>query len=293
MTTSPIHSKQTTADGIHTTVSYTYADAAARLAATGFVPGDVGKMAMQASDGSLWMLADDAPITWVTVVPPGGTVGLTSSAPVDVTRTAAAVGVATDAARADHKHDIAVASPVTIGTANSTGVSSSLALADHVHAHGSQTVGTLHAAVIPAGTSGFMTGADKSKLDVSAKSYLQWGNSSVSGTTTTRYLSPGYGDATAQTTPIQQVVPTAGTLRNLRVKHNSPAGNGNAIVYTVRINGAATGVTVSLASTGTDGADTVNTAAVVAGDKIDIIVTKAVTVGASPGDVTASLEVRA
>lgn len=37
--------------------------------------------------------------------------------------------------------------------------------ADHVHAHGAQTDGTMHAAVIAAGASGFMTGTDKTKLD--------------------------------------------------------------------------------------------------------------------------------
>lgn len=122
---------------------------------------------------------------------------LTSSAPADVTKAAAAVGVATSAARADHKHDVstaapgsvtigaaaaegtatslarsdhthalaAPATPQTVGTANATGSATSPARADHVHAHGAQTDGTLHAAAVPAGASGFMTGADKSKLD--------------------------------------------------------------------------------------------------------------------------------
>lgn len=90
---------------------------------------------------------------------------LTSSAPADVTKAAAAVGVDTTAARADHKHDISVAAPVSVGTANSAGVATSLTRSDHVHAHGDQTVGTLHAAAIASGTSGFMTGADKAKLD--------------------------------------------------------------------------------------------------------------------------------
>jgi hypothetical protein len=56
--------------------------------------------------------------------------------------------------------------PVSIGSANATGSSNtSFPRLDHVHDHGSQTVGTMHAAVIAGSTSGFMTGTDKTKLD--------------------------------------------------------------------------------------------------------------------------------
>lgn len=87
------------------------------------------------------------------------------AAPVNVTKAAAVAGTAPQAARADHKHDIDAAAPPTIGTANAEGSATSLARSDHVHDHGAQTVGTHHAAAAPAGTSGFMTGADKTKLD--------------------------------------------------------------------------------------------------------------------------------
>lgn len=78
---------------------------------------------------------------------------------------AAAVGTGPKLAFEDHNHSISVGSPSTIGTANSAGVATSVPRSDHVHAHGAQTDGTLHAAVIAAGASGFMTGADKTKLD--------------------------------------------------------------------------------------------------------------------------------
>lgn len=107
------------------------------------------------------------------------TTSLTSSAPVNVDKSAAAVGTAATAARADHKHDIntattaagavvaggsaaegtattiarsdhihtvSVAAPVAIGTANAAGSASTFVRSDHVHDHGAQTVGTLHAA---------------------------------------------------------------------------------------------------------------------------------------------------
>ena len=55
-------------------------------------------------------------------------------------------------------------SPVTIGTINADGVATTVARSDHVHAHGDQTVGTLHA-VATTLVNGFMSATDKTKLD--------------------------------------------------------------------------------------------------------------------------------
>lgn len=65
-----------------------------------------------------------------------GSASLTDTAPVDVTKSAATVGVATDAARADHKHNIstAVASSLSVGGASSEGSATSLCRSDHTHA---------------------------------------------------------------------------------------------------------------------------------------------------------------
>lgn len=92
---------------------------------------------------------------------------LTSTAPADVTKAAAVVGVSTETARADHKHDVTTATPPTVGTANAEGTATSLSRSDHVHDHGAQTSGTLHAAAIAGapGTAGFITGVDQDKLD--------------------------------------------------------------------------------------------------------------------------------
>lgn len=49
----------------HPPHQWEYADATARLAATGFVAGDVGNWAWQLSDNTYWVLTDDSPITWV------------------------------------------------------------------------------------------------------------------------------------------------------------------------------------------------------------------------------------
>lgn len=54
--------------------------------------------------------------------------------------------------------------PSDIGTA-AIGNGTTAARSNHVHAHGNQLGGTLHANAVAAGAAGFMTGADKTKLD--------------------------------------------------------------------------------------------------------------------------------
>lgn len=120
---------------------------------------------------------------------------------------------------------------------------------------------------------------------------LEFGAGSVSSTTTTRYLWPGFEGGIAQIAPVQFRLTRAGTLKSLRVHHNSPAGNGNNIVYTVRKNGVATTLTCTLASTAADGSDLVNSVSFAAGDLVDIRITKGASVGAAPNDVTATVEV--
>jgi hypothetical protein len=125
----------------------------------------------------------------------------------------------------------------------------------------------------------------------SAPAVLTWGDDSIAAAADTRYLTPGRG-ATASTTDTRQMPsPRAGTLRNLYVRHNSAAGNGNSVVYTVMINGVATGITVTLASAAAGQAsDLVNTAAVVQGDRISLRATKALSIGAGGQDVQVGLE---
>lgn len=134
------------------------------------------------------------------------------------------------------------------------------------------------------------TVGDEVTISSDVATMLAWGNSGISATTTTRFLAPFYDDSLAKTSVVQFRVTRDGTLRKLRVRQNSPAGNGNDIVYTVRVEGVATALSVTMASTATDGADLVNEIAVVDGDRIDIEVTKAAGVGASPSDIMAVLE---
>lgn len=85
-------------------------------------------------------------------------------APADVTKAAAAAGVAATVARSDHKHDVTTAAAVELAEANAEGSATTLARSDHTHDHGNRSGGTLHS-VATGGTAGFMSAADKVKLD--------------------------------------------------------------------------------------------------------------------------------
>lgn len=71
-------------------------------------------------------------------------------------------------------------SPVAIGTANSPGSSGDGARADHVHAHGNLLGGSLHA-IATALLAGFMSAADKGKLDLLPFSNFQWYTGTFAG----------------------------------------------------------------------------------------------------------------
>jgi len=55
----------------HILENWTYANAAARTGATGFVAGDVGKIAYQTDEGSYWRLTATTP-TWQGLVKASG-----------------------------------------------------------------------------------------------------------------------------------------------------------------------------------------------------------------------------
>lgn len=65
------HSDQTPSDGIHTPVAFQYANAAARLAASGFDSNDLLKFAHQQDNNTIWMLLTTVP-TWAQIGSSGG-----------------------------------------------------------------------------------------------------------------------------------------------------------------------------------------------------------------------------
>jgi len=120
-----------------------------------------------------------------------------------------------------------------------------------------------------------------------------FGASQVGASTTTRYLFPSFANSPAQTTAVQVEIPSGVTSFDairMDVLHNVPSGNGNDIVYTLRVNNVATALTATLASTGTSVTATA-TVAIAAGDVIDIEVTKAANVANSPDDIVVLVEV--
>lgn len=91
---------------------------------------------------------------------------VTTAAPADVTRATVSPGAATSFSRSDHKHDVTTSIAVTLtDSTNGAGSASTLSLSDHTHSHGSRGGGSLHALAVADGDAGFMSGADKAKLD--------------------------------------------------------------------------------------------------------------------------------
>lgn len=97
---------------------------------------------------------------------PGGADALaTAAANASQVGASPGVGVASSFSRSDHVHGFTRGTPVAIGAANAAGTSTSFVGADHVHAHGSQDGGSTHALAVASGDAGFLSGADKAKLD--------------------------------------------------------------------------------------------------------------------------------
>lgn len=273
--------KNVTLSNNHTIHAYAYADEATLLAATGFLSTDVGKVARQVDNGAFWVLQNHSPITWAAFADAG-------SVPVPDLRVITAGAGLTGGGdlSADRTIDVGANADGSI-TVNANDIQVGILATDAQH--GTRGGGTQHSDVTTS-VAGFQSAADKTKQNDTSRYLIQFGNDEIGASTTTRYLTPGYGDTIARTTVIGIDIPLAGTLRNFRVRHNITAGNGNNIVYTVMINGVASSIVATVPSTSAQGSDITNTAAVVAGDRIDIRVTKATGVATSPEDVVVSLD---
>lgn len=107
-----------------------------------------------------------------------------SGVPVNVDASAGTAGVSTNVSRADHVHQVATGTPVSVGTANAAGTSNSLARADHVHNHGNLVGGALHDNAIAGGAAGFLSGAAKTLIDLLDKFVGTTSNGTPTPTTT-------------------------------------------------------------------------------------------------------------
>ncbi len=137
------------------------------------------------------------------------------------------------------------------------------------------------------------TGAAIWRASGGSSPLLAWGNNSVGGTTTPRYMDPwGAQNQIAGTDGVENprtVATRDGSISSLFVRQGNPSGNGNDITYTIRVNGVATAVTVTMASTDSQASDTANSVAVSEGDTVDIEITKAGNIGNSPDGVSAQV----
>lgn len=162
--------------------------------------------------------------------------------------------------------------------------------------HGDLGGGSLHD-LVTTSVDGFMSAADKSKLDAitpggGGSCVLFWGNSDVGAAADTRFMSPGRQDIAASLSSVYDLpVPRDGTLQNFFIRHNTAGGDGDDVVYTVMVNGVATAITATRA-TGVVGqsSDLVNTVAVVQGDRVSVQLSKAAGITSGLVDASASLE---
>ena len=72
----------------HRLESWVYANAAARLAATGFVAGDLARIAYQTDTGQYWRLTATTP-TWALIGPPNAVFAILQAGPLNPTVTSA------------------------------------------------------------------------------------------------------------------------------------------------------------------------------------------------------------
>jgi hypothetical protein len=120
--------------------------------------------------------------------------------------------------------------------------------------------------------------------------FLGWGSGSVGATATPRFLYPWYSDRLAEVGELGFIATRAGELSNFSVYQNIPEGNGNTIIYRVRVAGVTTSLGVSLASTDFYGKNTTDVVPVTEGDLVSILVSKSLGIGKSPRNVVAAAD---
>lgn len=118
--------------------------------------------------------------------------------PVSVTKSASFQGVATTFAASDHKHDVATAAAIDLTDAtNGEGNATTLARSNHTHAHGARGGGPLHATATTS-EAGFLSAADKVKLDGLSSETISTGETKTGDATPTVVLEWTPADKTVE-----------------------------------------------------------------------------------------------
>lgn len=122
---------------------------------------------------------------------------------------------------------------------------------------------------------------------------LAFGSQNIQASTVTRYLQPvgDYSSAAAETVEVGYTVQASGTLKRLQIVIDSGAGNGNAVDYTVNVNGLPTALTLSIPSTSAGTFSILADVAIADGDVVSLEVAKALAIGATPMFVQAFVQV--
>lgn len=108
--------------------------------------------------------------------------------PVPIAVATSAAGSAGSFADSAHVHGVSTAAPVELAdSSNSEGAATSLARSNHVHSHGNRGGGSLHA-VATSGAAGFMSAADKTKLDAIVTETVSVGGVKTTDATPTTVL---------------------------------------------------------------------------------------------------------
>lgn len=133
--------------------------------------------------------------------------------------------------------------------------------------------------------------ATKAYVDARPSAVYYCGNTGTPGSAAEACLDPGYGNRTAPVSAGSYPsfrAPRACTLSNLYVLAKT-GPTGDALDVTVWVNGSATGITCQLAAAGTTASDTTHTAAISAGDRVEVRVKGGALVTVGAVDITASL----
>lgn len=112
----------------------------------------------------------------------------TVGAPVAVDAGANATGATGQFSDAGHKHTVSTAAAVELtDSTNAEGTDATLTRSDHTHAHGNRGGGSLHA-VATTSAAGFLSAADKTKLDGLASETISTGSVETTDATPTQIL---------------------------------------------------------------------------------------------------------
>lgn len=121
---------------------------------------------------------------------------------------------------------------------------------------------------------------------VRPKALLCWGgNVGAAAQAAERWGSPATAALAVDALEGRIEVCSPGRLKKLRVRRTTAVAGGTSVVYTVRVNGVNTGITITITAGQTVGQDLTNQAAVAPGDVVEINIT--VGSGAPANDRTA------